>query len=247
MTKIYIPARLKSKRLKEKPLILIDGLPLIIHVLKRCQMSKTANDVIVCADDKKIINIVKKYNGKAILTSKKYKNGTERISNVCRLEKDKKSQLIIDVQCDEIFINPDDIDRLIKFHKKNKQFDIVIPHSIVVNNHNNKNLVKIVHDKLNKILYLSRADIPFSFRNKTNKIKKHLDFISFKTSALKKFKNFKESPNEKYEGIELLRAVENDLKIGTLRFNNNNFSINTKEDLRKARKIIKTCKVRKKY
>ena len=246
MIKIYIPARLKSTRINEKPLALIDGLPLIIHVLKRCQMSKMADEVLVCADNKKIVNIVNHHNGKAILTSKKYKNGTERIANVLQIKKDRKCKFIIDVQCDEIFINPRDIDKLIKFHKKNKQFDIVIPYCLSIKN-NNKNIVKLVHDRFNRILYLSRADIPYSFKNKNNVIKKHLDFISFKSSALKKFKNLKQSLNEKNEGIELLRAIENNMKVGTLKFNNNNFSINTEEDLKKARKIIKTYPIRQKY
>ena len=75
-----IPARLKSKRLPNKPLKLIDGLPLLVHVLKRSLMSKKLDKIVVCTDSVKIVNLVKKYNQEAYLTSKNIKNGTDRIS-----------------------------------------------------------------------------------------------------------------------------------------------------------------------
>ena len=82
-----IPSRLNSKRLKGKPLLEIDGLPMIVHTLKRAQLSKKLDEVIVCTDDKKILNVVKKYGGKAALTSQKHKNGTERIYEVAKKKK----------------------------------------------------------------------------------------------------------------------------------------------------------------
>ena len=74
-----IPSRLNSKRLKQKPLIKIDGLPIIVHTFKRAMMSKKLDDVYVCTDSLKIADVVKKYGGKFILTSKSHRNGTERI------------------------------------------------------------------------------------------------------------------------------------------------------------------------
>ena len=74
-----IPTRLSSTRLPRKPLIKINKLPLIIHTYRRAKLSKKLDDLIICCDDKKILDIAKKYNAKAILTSKKHKNGTERI------------------------------------------------------------------------------------------------------------------------------------------------------------------------
>ena len=70
-----IPSRLNSKRLKHKPLLLIDGLPIIVHTLKRAMLSKKLDKVIVCADDQRIVNVVQKHGGEAILTSKSFKMG----------------------------------------------------------------------------------------------------------------------------------------------------------------------------
>ena len=74
-----IPVRLHSSRLMLKSLLLIKKIPLIIHTYRRAKLSKKLDELIICCDDKKIFDIAKKYNAKAILTSKKHKNGTERI------------------------------------------------------------------------------------------------------------------------------------------------------------------------
>ena len=238
-----IPARLNSQRLPGKPLIKIDGLPLVIHVLKRSLLCKKLDRVIVCADDKSIIQVVKKFGGEAILTSKRHKNGTERI---CEVAKKFKSQMIIDIQCDEVFLNPKHLDELINFHKKNAKFDIVIPHSQTFT-YGNKNIVKILDNDEGKIIYLSRADIPFYFREKKSYLKKHLDFISFKKQSLINYCKLNKSKNEKIESVELLRAIDNNLNLGTVKINTDVFSINTKSDLKKAKIIMKKCKIRKKY
>ena len=238
-----IPARLNSQRLPGKPLIKIDGLPLVIHVLKRSLLCKKLDRVIVCADDKSIIQVVKKFGGEAILTSKKHKNGTERI---CEVAKKFKSQMIIDIQCDEVFLNPKHLDELINFHKKNKKFDIVIPHSQTFT-FENKNIVKVLDNDEGKIIYLSRADIPFYFREKRSFLKKHLDFISFKKQSLINYCKLNKSKNEKIESVELLRGIDNNLNLGTVKINTDVFSINTRSDLNKAKKIMKKCKIRKKY
>ena len=74
-----IPTRLSSTRLPKKPLIKINNIPLIIHTYRRAKLAKKLDDLVICCDDKKILDIAKKFNAKAILTSKKHKNGTERI------------------------------------------------------------------------------------------------------------------------------------------------------------------------
>ena len=68
-----IPSRLNSKRLKEKPLLEIQGIPLIVHTFKRAQLSKGLDKLIVCTDSNKIKSVVEKYNGKSVLTLKKHK------------------------------------------------------------------------------------------------------------------------------------------------------------------------------
>ena len=240
-----IPSRLNSTRLKNKPLIEIDGLPLIIHTLKRAQMSKLLDQVIVCTDSKKIGNIVKKYGGKYLMTSANHKNGTERIAEVAK--KIKKCKLIIDIQGDEPLLNPKDIDKLILFHlKKMNDFDIVVP-CIKGTNLDSKNIVKVLFNKNGKVLYLSRSSVPYDFRDKGESLYKHLSIISFKKESLIKFSKIKESKYEKIEGVELLRAVENDIKVGTFISKSNSFAVDVKSDLDRAKLILPHDLLRKKY
>lgn len=121
-----IPSRLNSKRLKNKPLLEIDGLPIIVHTFKRALLSKKIDRVIVCTDSNKIVDVVKKYGGEALLTNKKHKNGTERIFEVSK--RFKNLEYVIDIQGDQPLFDPRAIDKTIEFHRKNKKYDIVLPH-----------------------------------------------------------------------------------------------------------------------
>lgn len=81
----FIPTRIGSSRLPSKPLLKIRDIPLIIHTYRRAKLAKSLDDVIICCDDKKIMDVAKKFNAKCILTSKKHKNGTERINEAKKL------------------------------------------------------------------------------------------------------------------------------------------------------------------
>lgn len=240
-----IPSRLNSRRLKKKPLLNIDGLPIIIHTLKRALMSKSIDKVIVCTDSKKIAAIVKEQGGEAMLTSKKHQNGTERIYEVAK--KFKNINLIVDIQGDEPLVDPIDIDKVVKFHKKNKQFDIVVP-CMITRNPEAKNLVKVIFSKKNKIIYFSRAKIPFDYKNSKNfTYFKDLSIVSFKPEALKKFANSKVTRLEKQENVELIRAIELDMNIGTFVSKGTSFSVDINEDVLKAIDVMPKNKYRKFY
>ena len=237
-----LPARLESTRIKKKLIKKIKNIPIIVHTLNRIKLCKDINDIIVCTDSKEIKNLVKRNGFKVIVTKKNFSNGTERISSIIGKI---KSDLIIDVHADEAILDPKNLTKLINFHKKNMHFDIIVPHKKSTS-YVDENVVKIVFNQQNKIIYFSRAATPYPFRNKGN-FYHHLDIISFKPIALKKFKNFKKGKLEIIEGVELLRAIENNLSIGTFEINTNTFSINTKQDLKKAKKILNKDKLTKKY
>lgn len=244
-----IPARLNSKRIPNKPLRLIDGVPILVHVLKRALMTKKLDKLIVCTDDLKVLDLVKQYNLDAYMTNKNISNGTDRIAIF--LKKNKKKfknlKLVVDIQCDEVFLNPKYLDKVISFHLKNiNKYDVVIPHTTTSENNNN-NFVKIISNQDNEILYLTRADAPHSFRSKSKPFQRHQDFITFKPNFITKFKDLKNTKLEKYEGIELLRVLENGYKMGTLQLENDSFSINTKKDLLKSLLLMQKDKFRKLY
>ena len=99
----------------------------------------------------------------------------------------------------------------------------------------------------NRILYFSRAKIPFNYNQKNLNYFKDLSVISFKPKALTKFSKLKPGKMEKIEGIELLRAIENDLSIGTFEAKSSSFGVNVKQDLLRAINEMPKNKIRKLY
>jgi len=240
-----IPSRLGSTRLKQKPLLQIGGMPIVIHTYRRAKLSKSLDDLYICCDDKKIRDICDSYGAKCILTSKKHKNGTERIAEAYG-KLGKKFNLVVDIQGDEPLLQPNHIDQVVNFHKKNPRADIILP-TLKSFKKSGKNVVKVLTNAAKNVLYLSRENLPFEFKKKNNFFLKHLSIISFKPSALIKFYKSKETFLEKVEGIELLRALELDLKIKTLTLKGNSFSVDIKKDLYKAKKYILKDKLFRKY
>jgi len=240
-----IPSRLNSKRLKEKPLLEIDGLPIIVHSFKRAKLAKKLNKVIVCTDHQKIIDVVKKNNGEAVLTSKKHRNGTERIYEVAK--KIKKATLFVDIQGDQPLISPEAIDLTIEFHKKHKHFDIVLPSMPIKDEEDNKSLVKTIFSKEGRIIYFSREKVPYKYTSKKVTYYKNLSIISFKPKALEKFFKSKMGKLEKIEGVELMRALEIGLNIGTFVINGSDFAVDVNADLLKAINVMPYDKFRKLY
>ena len=238
-----IPSRLNSTRLLSKALLMIDDLPLIVHTMKRAQLAEVLDEVYVCTDSDKIAQAVEQHGGKFIMTSSEHVNGTERIAEAAR---DMKANYIVDIQGDEPLIDPSHIDTVVREHSKHPDWDILIP-SLPISKPESPHIVKVVHDSKFRISYLSRAVIPQPFRHRPSYYLKHLSIISFKPAALKKFAELPIGSLEKAEGVELLRALENGLTLGTVVFEGSSFSVDVEEDYIKAKEIILKDETRKRY
>ena len=216
-----------------------------VHVYRRTKMSNLLDDVIVCCENKKVYEVLKKYNCKSIFTSKKHKNGTERIAEAYKKIK-KKYDLVVDIQGDEPLVDPKQIDKVIKFHLKNFSSDIVVP-SLKIPLSEDHNIVKIVKDRNLNVLYFSRLKIPYGFKNKNKYLNKHLSIISFRPKALLQFASTKQTYLEKIEGIELLRALEIGMKIKSPNLLGDSFAVEVKRDYIRAKNYIKSDKFYKFY
>ena len=227
-----IPTRLNSTRLPQKALLPINNIPLIIHTYKRAKLSKKLDEVYICCDDIKIKKVAEKYGAKTILTSKNHTNGTERI-NEAYIKLNKKYDFVIDIQGDEPLISPYHIDKIISFHEKNTYADIILP-TLEIKPTNNTNIVKVILNNKNEVLYLSRANLPFSFKKIIKRNFKHLSIISFLPKSLKRFCSTKKTYLESIEDIELLRALEIGLKIKSIKLKGDSFSVDNYDDYKKA-------------
>jgi 3-deoxy-manno-octulosonate cytidylyltransferase (CMP-KDO synthetase) len=223
-----IPSRLESVRLPGKALLDICGIPMVIHTYKRALFSKSIDEVYICTDSDEIARVCEQYNAAYIMTSSKHSNGTERIAEAAK--QFHNVQFFVDIQGDEPLINPYHIDSVVNYHKR-KNFDIILPH-ILTDSLVNENIVKVV-DSDDKVIYLTRADCPYPFSGDTV-FKKHLSIISFTPSALSMYASIDKSPLEIIEGVELLRAIENDLTIGTFELQGDSFSVDVGQDYLRA-------------
>ncbi len=237
-----IPCRLNSSRLPKKALLDIDGLPLIVHTFKRAKLSKKLDRVIVCTDSIEIKRKIEKYGGEAFITSRFHKTGTDRIAEVA---KKIKCKTIIDIQGDFPMLDPKNIDKLVLFHEKNN-FDIVVPSSPLIDPQS-KDVVKLIVNRFNKVLYFTRSSAPYVYNKKPKFFLKHMSIISFSRNALIKYSKTKQSYYEKIEGIELLRAVENNMSVGSFKINKDIFSVDIKKDYLKAISLMPLDPIRKKY
>lgn len=238
-----IPCRMESSRLPNKPLKEISGLPMFSHVYFRAKLSGL-DEVYVCTDSDEITEVAKKFKIPTILTSKDHKNGTERCAEAARKLNLSSEDLIVDVQGDEPFINPIDINNLIKNFNNNLQ-DILLGYTIEPNS-NNVNTVKITLNHNSKVLYFSRNDIPYNFRSNV-KLIKQTGLVGFSFSALNNFVEFKPTEIENIEGIELLRAVFYEMKIFGFEIHKYTSSVDTVEDLEFARDTMKSDEIVNQY
>ncbi len=227
-----IPTRLNSTRLPQKALLPINNIPLVVHTYKRAKLCKTLDEVFICCDDKKIKNAAEKFGAKVIMTSKNHTNGTERIYEVYKKLK-KKFDFVVDIQGDEPLISPYHIDQVVKFHNKNPDVDIILP-TLKIKPTNNTNIIRVLLNNKNEVMYLSRADIPLNYKKNKSTSLKHLSIISFKPKALEKFSKSKKTYFESIEDIELLRALEIGLKIKSLKLKGDSFSVDVFDDYKKA-------------
>ena len=108
-----IPSRLKSTRLPNKALLMIDSLPLIVHTMKRAKLAKSLDEVYVCTDSEEIADVVHSHGGKSIITKSEHTNGTERIAEAAE---SLKADLFVNIQGDEPLVDPNHIECVIAEH-----------------------------------------------------------------------------------------------------------------------------------
>ena len=240
-TAAIIPARMGSTRFPGKVLANLGGKPIVQWVWERTKASK-ADEVIVASDSEEVIRAVQAFGGNAQMTSPNHPSGSDRIWEVAsKLDCD----IIINVQGDEPFMEPAVIDQLIDVMQETPAPDmatVVVP-STREQIANNPNSPKVVVSADNTALYFSRSPIPFLREGGTDMpLYKHWGIYAYSRAALSKFVSLPESPLEKCEKLEQLRALENGMKIKVIKTNFQSIGIDTPEDLVQAEQYLKNLK-----
>jgi len=239
---------MSSTRLPGKPLKLINGLSMIEHVRRRVSLCEIIKDVIVATCDVEIVREIESNGGKAVMTSNKHKSCIDRVAEAaCNL----KAEVIINVQGDMPLVNPNSLDGLIKplLLDSSIQFTDMISSITDLSEINNPNVVKVVTSLSGFAIYYSRKAIPTQIMkpNANNKYFKQLGINAFRKKSLIHFSKLKRSYLEISESIDMLRLLDNDLKIKMVKTEFPSLGVDTPDDLINIQALFRKDKLMSKY
>jgi 3-deoxy-manno-octulosonate cytidylyltransferase (CMP-KDO synthetase) len=240
-TVILIPSHLRATRLPNKPLLLINNKPMIVHCWQRAIESKIG-DVYVATADEEIAKVIKVVGGKSILTSKEHKTGSDRIFEAIEKDFTEKPKNIINLQGDMPNISPSAIQLLDKFMKNNSyQIATLATKLNSRKDLENKNIVKVETKKEMQINNFENALDFFRLKNinEGNFYYHHVGIYGYQYETLKKFISLKRSDNEISRSLEQMRAMDNNISISVGLTDSYPLGVDTIEDLEEIRNIMK--------
>ena len=237
-----IPARYNSTRFPGKPLAMIKGKTMIQRVCEQAWKSKL-DAVVVATDDIRIADEVLKFGGKYVMTDPRHQSGTDRCCEAVQMLEE-QYDAVINIQGDEPFIDPRHIDLLVDMiSRDDTQLASLAKRVEEAEDLFGSSKVKVVMDKTGKALYFSRNPIPF-MQNvahekwlQKGRFYQHIGIYAYKTETLHQIAKMQPSALEQAESLEQLRWLENGLSIRMAVVAGESLSIDTPDDLAKAREM----------
>lgn len=228
-----IPSRYASTRLPGKPLRLIAGKTLVHRVYERACLAKVPETVIVATDHEEIEKEVKSFGGHVVMTSVNHPTGTDRLAEVAA--KLPQCDIIVNVQGDEPLIDPDVIDRLAQDLMDHEDLDMAtVATPLRKDEYEDPSAVKVVVNQKGEALYFSRSLIPYPRHEFSVPPLKHVGIYAYRRDFLLAYAKMEQTPLEKTESLEQLRALEMGYKIGVIPVETEDIGIDTEADLKKA-------------
>ena len=227
-----IPSRYASSRFPGKPLVDILGKSMIQRVYEQCQECTALDEVIVATDDDRICNHVLKFGGKAIMTASSHPSGTDRCNEVIQTIQE-QYDIVINIQGDEPFINPKQIDQVASLFNSDKVSIATlvkkIEDEVLITDENSP---KAIFDENGIALNFCRITPKYS----TGKdYFKHIGIYGYRTQTLAEICELQPSENELKERLEQLRWLDHNyqIKVGITTYEG--VSIDTPEDIKKIK------------
>jgi len=241
---IVIPARLDSSRLPKKVLLDLNGKTVLQRVYEQCLKVKNIDEVYIATDSLEIKEVCETFTNQVIITKSNHQSGTDRIGEaISSIDCD----IVINVQGDEPFIEPSLIEALVNsFSNSEITMSSAMSKINNVKDLQNSNVVKVVVDSQNNALFFSRSMLPFprdvkeilSCNEVLEKYQffRHIGIYGYRKEFLLHYVNMEQSPLEKIEKLEQLRALENGFKIKMIETDSSLMGIDTHEDYEEALK-----------
>jgi len=213
---VLIPARLASTRLPDKPLADIAGAPMVVRVAQRAACSG-AEQVVVAADDERVLQACAQHGVKAVLTSPHHASGSDRLAEACGLLGLDDDHIVVNVQGDEPLVEPAVVDACATTLATAEGCVMsTVAHAIAeVSDFTNPNVVKVVLDAQSRAMYFSRACIPWwrdGHAQGVNRLPdpaplRHVGLYAYRVGFLKRFPRLTPAPQELLESLEQLRVL----------------------------------------
>lgn len=230
MSVAIIPARMSSTRLPGKMLAEIDGLPLVVHVLRQVELAAEVTRVLVATGDSQIAEVVRHHGGEVIRTQAEHLTGSDRVAEAVSLMSE-QPEYILNVQGDNLHIDPDTIDSVVRRLRQGGAGLVTavtpLPPDI---DPAEPSKVKAVVTPSGRVVYFSRSAVPAG-----GPWWLHLGVYGFSRDLLLQFAAWPQGSLEKSEGLEQLRLLERGIEIHTVQVFRDSCSIDTAKDLAQAR------------
>lgn len=251
---VLIPARMASSRLPNKPLADIAGLPMVVRVAQRAMLSQ-ARQVVVAADDERIVAACEAHGVQALLTRQDHVSGSDRLAEACQLLGLSDWAVVVNVQGDEPLIEPALINQVAQLLIDRPDASMsTAAHTISsLSDFCNPNVVKVVTDTRQMALYFSRAPIPWWRDGQTPgdlsgapftalpspTPLRHVGIYAYRAGFLAEFPQLAPAPIEQLESLEQLRALWHGHRIAVHTTEHApGPGVDTPEDLQRVRALL---------
>jgi 3-deoxy-manno-octulosonate cytidylyltransferase (CMP-KDO synthetase) len=238
-----IPARFASTRFPGKPLAQIKGKSMLQRVYEQTARSGLLNEVIIATDDDRIKEHASGFGAAVVMTRPEHPSGTDRCFEAYR-QHGKKHDYVINVQGDEPFLDPKQIDSLAEVCDGKTEIATQMIKCTSYEVLFDTGEVKIVLGPNQEALYFSRSVIPF-IKNREEKewhryfdYYRHVGMYAYRADILEKITQLAPSALEKAESLEQLRWLENGYKIKCTETEFDSHCIDTPEDIEKVIKLM---------
>lgn len=236
-----IPARYKSSRFPGKPLIRLNGIPMVIRVAQIVEKALGKENTYVATDDVQIKNLVESYGFNVVITSENCLTGTDRVFEFSnKIDAD----IYVNIQGDEPLLNYNEIIKIVKVKENN--YDYVVNGMCGFTDHENPdnvNIPKVIVNKKNELIYMSRLPIPGSKTVDSlekKDFKKQVCIYAFNKKELEAFgSQIEKSVIEKHEDIEILRFLDLNIPVLMVETAESSLAVDVIEDVAKVEEVLK--------
>lgn len=232
-----IPSRISSTRLPRKPLLPIQGKPMIQWTYENAARCNLLTDLIVATDSYEIADVITGIGGKVTMTDPDLPTGSERVAAVAEQHPD--MDVIINLQGDEPFIKPSMLEKLIAPYLAGETPEMTTLASPLDKDkkYHEPGAVKVITDLNKNAIYFSRSPIPYYRTEESAPVYHHMGLYAFRRDFLMIYKSLPQTPLEKAESLEQLRVLEHGYKIRICLTEEKTLEINTPEEYAEAQQF----------